>query len=133
MKNQSPREYELFVKAIVKGAGEDMKSYCSSNPNETNNAFYLNRSDIINSNLRDIANNSNGRYELKHFPVNNWKGTLFIDRVNKESFSFFNKGSLDRIISNRDQNKQHFLKVILQVQNCKVKSSCNVTIQSPNF
>ena len=132
MGNQSPRDFKILVKGIVTGF-EASRSSCSSNPNETNNAFGLLRSDCINSELRKMADNSNGRYEFKHFPVNNWDGTLFLDRVNKEVFSFFLKETLDNIINNHNSKKTpHYLEVFLHFHNNKVEAT-NKQLYFPGF
>lgn len=108
-----------IVRAIEKGAGEDLKKLLFAMNNETNNAAPMLRADLINSNLRNLVISEDPSLELLHFSRSGWTGSLLIDRVHKLTFSICTEQTLVNIGS-KTRQVPHYLQSILHVQNADV-------------
>ncbi len=109
----------LIVRAIEKGAGEDVRDYLNSTDKATNNAVRLMRADNINTNLRNSVMSE--AVQLKYFKRYGWTGCLLIDRENKVTFTICTEKTLAAIPRKLDRRIPHYLQTILYVQNAGVK------------
>ena len=110
-----------IVKAIAKAVGADTRNYLNECNTDTRNAVPYLRGDYINTNIRNMVILQNESLELKHFKRYSWEGSLIIDRKNKVTITVSSKNTLDRVRSQKERNRPHYLQSLCYELNNDLK------------
>lgn len=103
------KDLNNIVNAIAKAVGFDIRNYLNECNTDTKNAVSSIRGDYINTNIRNMVILQNESLELKHFKRYSWVGCLIIDRENKATITVSSKSTLDRVRSQKERTRPHYL------------------------